>query len=96
MDPNLEAAVIIFSEITQPFKGAYLRVIYLAERVCCQLVGDDVLRFPLDPSQFILALLSMTDAEYQLWSANIPYTKRLTDGMEYHEFSETHLMPALI
>ena len=33
--PNLEATTIITSEITQPFKGASLRVFYLAERVCC-------------------------------------------------------------
>ena len=30
---NLEATTIITFEITQPFKGANLRVIYLAERI---------------------------------------------------------------
>ena len=63
-DPNLEIATIITSEITQPFEGAGLRVIYLAKRVCCQLVGEDVPQVPLDPPQFMLALISMTDAKY--------------------------------
>ncbi|KAK9996702.1 hypothetical protein SO802_021388 [Lithocarpus litseifolius] len=31
-DPNLEAAAIVASRISQPLKGARLRVIYLAER----------------------------------------------------------------
>ena len=48
-DPNLEIATIITSEITQPFEGADLRVIYLAERVCYQLMGKDVLQVLLDP-----------------------------------------------
>ena len=41
-DPNLEFASIITSEITQPFKGADLKVLYLVKRVCYQLVGEDV------------------------------------------------------
>ena len=44
----------------------------------------------------MLALLSISDAEYHLWRRRIPYVKRLTDDMEYDEFSETHLMPSLI
>ena len=56
-------------------------VIYLAEMVCCQLLGEDVPRVLLDPPQFMLALLSMTDAEYQLWRAGIPNVKHLTDDM---------------
>jgi len=41
-DEKLEAATTITSKITQPFKGTGLRVIYLAKRVCYQLVGEDV------------------------------------------------------
>ena len=96
MDPNLETAAIIISEVTQPFEGASLRVIYLVERVCYQLVGKDVPWVPLDPPQFVLTLLSMTDAEYQLWRVSIPYAKHLINDMEYDEFSETRLMPTLI
>ena len=33
-DPNLEAATIVLFGIIQPFKGAGLRVLFLAERVC--------------------------------------------------------------
>jgi len=64
VDPNLEAASIVLSKITQPFEGAGLRVLYLAERVCCQLVGEDDLQVPMDPPVFMLAPLSMTNAEY--------------------------------
>ena len=72
-DPNLEAAAFVTSGITQPFEGVGLRVLYLAERVCCLLVGKDVPQIPMDPPVFILASLSMTDAEYQLWRNGIPY-----------------------
>jgi len=44
----------------------------------------------------MLAPLSMTDAEYQLWWAGIPYVECLMDDIEYEDFSETHLMCALI
>ena len=36
---DLELVAFIASEITHPFEGAGLRVLYLAERVRCQLVG---------------------------------------------------------
>ena len=49
---------------TPTFKVVGLRVISLAKRVCCQLVGKDIPQVPLDPPQFMLALISMTDAEY--------------------------------
>ncbi|KAK9996839.1 hypothetical protein SO802_021525 [Lithocarpus litseifolius] len=51
--PDLEASAVVVSGITQHFEGAGLRVLYLAERVHCQLVGED-------------ALLSMTYAEMPL------------------------------
>ena len=44
-------------------------MLYLAEKVNYQLVDGDA------PLVFILALLSMTDAEYQLWRSSIPYTR---------------------
>ena len=34
VNPNLETTAIIASRMTQPLKGATLRVIYLVERVC--------------------------------------------------------------
>ena len=56
-------------------------------------MGEDVSQVPLDLPQFMLALLFITKAEYHLWKASIPYIERLTDDMEYDEFSETRLMP---
>ena len=64
MDPNLEAAAIVICEITQPFEGTSLKVLYLAERVRCQLVVKDAPQVPINPPVFMLAPLSMTDAEY--------------------------------
>ena len=49
MDNNLEEATIIAFRITQLLKGADLRGLYLAKRVCCQLVGADALWVPMDP-----------------------------------------------
>ncbi|KAL0004867.1 hypothetical protein SO802_012428 [Lithocarpus litseifolius] len=71
-----------------------MRVLYLVERVCYQLVGEDVPRVSMDPPQFILAPLSITDAEYQ--RNGIPYAGRLVDDLYYDEFNETCLMPSLI
>ena len=42
VDSNLEATAIVTSRLSQPFEGSGLRVIYLAERVCCRLAGKDV------------------------------------------------------
>ena len=42
-DPNFEATAIVISRITQPFEGASLKVLYLAERVRLHLVGGDAL-----------------------------------------------------
>lgn len=73
-DPNLEAAAIVISRISQPFEGASLRVLYLVEKVCCQLMGKDTPQVLMDLTVFMFALLSMTDVEYQLWRSGIPYT----------------------
>ena len=73
-DPNFEATAIVISRITQPFEGAGLKVIYFAERVRLHLVGGDALQVSMDPLVFMLAPLSMMDAEYQLWRSSIPYT----------------------
>lgn len=53
------------------------RVLYLVERVCCQLVGKDALQVPMDPLEFMLALLSMTDVEYALWRPDVAYVNWL-------------------
>lgn len=75
VDPNSEAVTIDISRITQLFEGAGLRVLYLVERVCCQLVGGDAPQVPMDPLVFMLAPLYMTNAESQLWRSGIPYTQ---------------------
>ena len=49
-------------------------MIYLVERVCCQLGGEDMPRVPMDPLVFMLAPRSMMNAEYDLWGLGIPFT----------------------
>ena len=49
----------------------------------------------MDPSVFMLAPLSMTNAKYQLWRSGIPYTQQVSDELDYEEFNDTHLMPSL-
>ena len=66
MTPDLEASVVLSFKITQPFEGVGLRVFYLAEWVRCQLVSKDAPQVPMDPLEFMVALLSMTDVEYAL------------------------------
>ena len=48
-----------------------------------------------DPLEFILALHSMTDAEYNSWRSGISYAKWLLEGLDYDVFNITHLMPSL-
>ena len=61
-----EAADILASNLSQPLEGSGLRVIYLVERVCCQLAGEDVPQVPVNPLVFMLASHSITDAKYAL------------------------------
>ncbi|KAK9998130.1 hypothetical protein SO802_017733 [Lithocarpus litseifolius] len=77
-------------------EGDGLRVIYLTERVCCQLAGEDMPQVPIDPLEFMLAPHSMTNVEYDLWGPGIPFTRRVTADLDSDEFSGTHLMPSLI
>ena len=93
-DLNLEAAAIVLFGITQSFEGVGLRVRYLAKRVRCQLMGKDAPQVPMDPPVFMLAPLSMTDVEYQLRRSGIPYTKWVSDELDYEEFNDTCLMPS--
>ena len=88
-------AAIAVSGVTQTFEGVGLRVLYLVERERCQLVGEDVPQVPMDPPVFMLAPLSMTDVEYQLWRSGIPYTQWVSDELDYEEFNDTRLMPSL-
>lgn len=46
----------------------------------------------MDLPSFMLASLSMTNAEYQLWRNGIPYSKLLMGDLDYEEFNETFLM----
>ena len=48
VDPDLEVVAIMASRITQPLESDGLRVLYLVERVCFQLVGVDAPRVPMD------------------------------------------------
>ena len=92
---DLEATAIIALDITQPFKGVSLRVIYLVERVRCQLVGRDDPQILMDPPEFMLVPCFMTDAKYNLWRSGTPYAKWLLDRLDYEEFSITRLRPSL-
>ena len=64
--------------------------------MCCQLAGEDVPWVLVDQSVFMLTPCSMTDAEYDLWRLGIPFTNRVTDELDYDEFSGTHLMHSLL
>ena len=44
---------------------------------------------------FMLAPLSMTNIEYQLWRNDIPYAQQVIDELDYEEFNDTRLMPSL-
>ena len=52
-------------------------------------------RFRWDPLKFMLAFRSMTTAKYDLWRQGIPYAERVTNELDYDEFSKTRLMPSL-
>ena len=52
VDLDLEAAAIISFGFTQPLEGTGLRVLYLANKVSCQLVGEDMPQVPMDPHPF--------------------------------------------
>lgn len=82
VDPGLEAFAIISFVASQPLEGAGLRVLYLVETVFCQLMGVDTPQVSMDPPPFVLALLSITDAEYQLWRNGIPYAQQLVDDLD--------------
>ena len=52
VDLDLEAAAIISFRFTQPLEGTGLRVLYLANKVSCQLVVEDMPQVPMDPCLF--------------------------------------------
>ena len=56
---------------------------------------EDAPQFPMDLLDFMLALLSMTNAKYPLWRNGIPYTQWVSDELDYEEFNDTRLMPSL-
>ena len=95
-NPGLEAAATVAFSFSQTLKGGRLKVIYLAERACCQLPGMDTPWVPMDPLVFMLAPRSMTDAKYSQWRPSIPFTDQVIDESNYEEFNGTHLMPSLI
>lgn len=58
--------------------------------------GEDASHVLMDPTKFMLAPLSMMDAENHLQRNGIPYARRLIDDLDYDEFSETYFMRTLI
>lgn len=62
----------------------------------CQLVGEDAPQIPMDPPEFMLAPLSITDSEYALWSLGVAYVNWLRKELDYEKFNHTCLMPSLI
>ena len=96
VDLGLKVATMVSSNLSQTFEGDGLRVIYLAERVCCQLAIEDVPRVPIDPLVFMLAPHSTMNAEYELWRPGIPFIDQVIDELDYDKFSRTHLMPSFI
>ena len=74
VDSSLEAVAIVASNLSHPLKGGGLRMIYLAERVYYQLVGEDAPWVPMDLSVIMLAPRSMTNAKYNLWGLGTPFT----------------------
>ena len=95
VDSNLEVATLVTSGITHPFKGASLKALYLVEKVSCQLVDANAPQVSMDPSKFMLAPLSMTDDEYDMWRQGIPFAEQAMDELDYKEFNNTHLIPSL-
>ena len=49
----------------------------------------------MDPLMFMLAFHYIKTAEYDLW-LGIPFTERVTDELNFDEFSGTRLMPSII
>lgn len=50
----------------------------------------------MDPSVFMLAPLSMTNAKYQLWRNGISYVERVMNELDYDKFSDARHRPSLI
>ena len=67
----------------------------MVEKVRYQLVGMDDPQISRDPSKFMLAPRSMTDAEYNSWGNGISYAKWFLKGLDYDEFNITRFMPSL-
>ena len=57
-------------------------------------MGEDAPQVLVDLLKFMLAPLSITDAEYALWSPGETYFNRLKVELDYEEFNCTHLMPS--
>ena len=58
-------------------------------------MGRDDPQILMDPPEFMLALHSMTDVEYNSWRRGVSYAERLLKGLNYEEFNITRLMPSL-
>ena len=50
---------------------------------------------PMDPPEFMLTLLSMTDTKYAMWSPGVAYINQFREELDYEEFNYTCLMPSL-
>ena len=58
-------------------------------------MGRDDPQILMDPTEFMLAPHSMTDAKYNLGGSGVSYTKWLLEGLDYEELNITRLMPFL-
>ena len=58
-------------------------------------MGRDDPQIPIDPTEFMLAPYSMTDAEYNSCESGVPYVERILEELDYEEFSLPCLMPSL-
>lgn len=54
-----------------------------------QLVGEDAPQVPMDPLEFMLAPLSMTNVEYALWRPGVAYVNWHSKELDCEEFNCT-------
>ena len=59
-------------------------------------MGKDAPQVPIDPLEFILAPLSMTDAKCQLWRSDILYTQRVSKERDLERARDDRVLLANI
>jgi hypothetical protein len=75
------------------YEGPGVRVVYMAERLTCQLGhGDDLV--PMAPLQFTLFPYEAPNEVVNQWRAGFPYLERLEEDGNFEEYQGS-LMPTL-